>query len=86
MLKTKDSLLQFFQYHNPKGTLPKFLDKLGINGKLLIPFTMSLSHHERNQLVHSFLNSETSWSLETMLLIRGLRIARVPFSIPRRIA
>jgi hypothetical protein len=38
-----------------KETLIKSFDKLRTNGKLLIPFVVSLSNHERNQLNQSFL-------------------------------
>jgi len=41
-----------------KETLNKSFDKLRTNGKLLIPFVVSLSNHERNQLVQRFLNFE----------------------------
>ena len=37
-------------------TLNKSFDKLRTNGKLLIPFVVSLSNHERNQLVQRFLS------------------------------
>ncbi|MFZ0106801.1 MAG: hypothetical protein WAK92_08060, partial [Thiobacillus sp.] len=37
-----------------RGKLNKSLDKLGTNGKLLIPFVVSLSNHERNQAVQPF--------------------------------
>jgi hypothetical protein len=35
--------------------LIKSFDKLRTNGKLLIPFMVSLSNYERNQLIQSFL-------------------------------
>jgi len=38
----------------PKEALNKSFDKLRTNGKLLIPFVVSLSNHERNQLVQRF--------------------------------
>jgi len=39
-----------------KETLIKSFDKLRTNGKPLIPFVVSLSNHERNQLNQRFLN------------------------------
>ncbi|ESS71754.1 BNR repeat-containing protein [Methyloglobulus morosus KoM1] len=39
-----------------KDSLNKPFNKLRTNGKVLIPFVVSLSNHERNQLVQSFLN------------------------------
>jgi hypothetical protein len=38
-----------------KEALIKSFDELRTNGKLLIPFVVSLSNHERNQLNQSFL-------------------------------
>jgi len=38
-----------------KETLIKSFDKLRTNGKCLIPFVVSLSNYERNQLVQRFL-------------------------------
>jgi outer membrane protein, multidrug efflux system len=35
--------------------LNKSFDKLRTNGKLLIPFVVSLSNHERNPLIQCFL-------------------------------
>jgi hypothetical protein len=35
--------------------LNKSFDKLGTNGKCLIPFVVSLSNHERNQFIQHFL-------------------------------
>jgi hypothetical protein len=40
-----------------KEPLIKSFDRLRTNGKSLIPFVVSLSNHERNQLIQSFLNS-----------------------------
>ena len=40
-----------------REALNKSFDKLRTNGKLLIPFVVSLSNHERNQLVQRFLRS-----------------------------
>ncbi|MBN8762644.1 MAG: hypothetical protein J0J02_09055 [Thiobacillus sp.] len=37
-----------------KEPLNKSFDKLRTNGKLLIPFVVSLSNHERDQLVQGF--------------------------------
>lgn len=37
-----------------KETLSKSFDRLRTNGELLIPFVVSLSSHERNQLVRRF--------------------------------
>ncbi len=39
-----------------KEALNKSFDKLRTNGNLLIPFVVSLSNHERNQLVQRFPN------------------------------
>jgi coenzyme F420-reducing hydrogenase alpha subunit len=38
-----------------KESLNKSFDKLRTNGKCLIPLVVSLSNHERNQLVQGFL-------------------------------
>ena len=38
----------------PKEVLNKSFDRLRTNGKCLIPFVVSLSNHERNQLVQAF--------------------------------
>ena len=46
-----------FDKLSPNGTkeaLNKSFDKLRTNGNLLIPFVVSLSNHERNQLVQRF--------------------------------
>jgi hypothetical protein len=40
----------------PKEVLNKSFDRLRTNGKCLIPFVVSLSNHERNQLVQAFPN------------------------------
>jgi hypothetical protein len=37
--------------------LNKSFDKLRTNGKVLIPFIVSLSNHDRNQLVQRFLKA-----------------------------
>jgi outer membrane protein, multidrug efflux system len=37
------------------GKLNKSFDKLRTSGKVLIPFVVSLSNHERNQLVQGCL-------------------------------
>ena len=49
-------------WHDPRPAgqrlreaLNKSFDKLRTNGNLLIPFVVSLSNHERNQLVQRFL-------------------------------
>jgi hypothetical protein len=39
--------------------LNKSFDKLRTNGKALIPFVVSLSNHERNPLVQSFLKNKS---------------------------
>jgi len=39
---------------NNKETLNKSFDRLRTNGKLLIPFVVSLSNHERNPLIQRF--------------------------------
>ena len=39
-----------------KEALNKSFDRLRTNGKWLIPFVVSLSNHERNQLIQCFLN------------------------------
>jgi hypothetical protein len=39
-----------------KEALIKSFDRFGTNGKLLIPFVVSLSNHEWNQFVQRFLN------------------------------
>jgi hypothetical protein len=36
-----------------KDVLNKSFDKLRMNGKLLIPFVVSLSNHERNRIIQS---------------------------------
>ena len=41
-----------------KETLNKSFDRLRTNGKLLIPFVVSLSNHERNPLVQRLLNDK----------------------------
>ena len=41
----------------PREMLNKSFDKLRTNGRLLIPFVVSLSNHERNQLVQRFLKA-----------------------------
>jgi len=41
---------------SPSSSLNKPFDELRTNGKLLIPFMVSLSNHERNQLNQNFLN------------------------------
>ena len=38
-----------------RETLNKSFDRLRTNGKLLIPFVVSLSNHERNPLIQRFL-------------------------------
>ncbi len=52
------SLVTFFgeakKVTRPKEALNKSFDKLRTNGNLLIPFVVSLSNHERNQLVQRF--------------------------------
>ena len=45
-----------YQLNTLRETLIKPFDKLRTNGKWLIPFVVSLSNHERNQLVQRFLN------------------------------
>jgi hypothetical protein len=40
-----------------KESLNKSFDKLRTNGKCLIPLVVSLSNHERNQLVQGFLRN-----------------------------
>jgi|GEM_PF-6961318 len=40
-----------------KETRNKSFDELRTNAKLLIPFVVSLSNHERNQLIKCFPNS-----------------------------
>jgi hypothetical protein len=37
-----------------RESLIKSFDKLGMNGNLLIPFVVSLSNHERNQINQRF--------------------------------
>jgi hypothetical protein len=44
-----------------KEVLIKSFDKLRTNGNVLITFAVILSNHERNQLVQSFLNVDTSY-------------------------
>ena len=43
-----------------KKTLNKSFDRLRTNGKLLIPFVVSLSNHERNPIIQRFLNLKTA--------------------------
>ena len=40
--------------HRARETLIKSFDKLRMNGNLLIPFVVSLSNHERNQINQRF--------------------------------
>ena len=40
--------------NNAKKALNKSFDKLRTNGKLLIPFVVSLSNHERNPFIQRF--------------------------------
>jgi hypothetical protein len=55
-----------------KESLNKSFDKLRTNGKRLIPLVVSLSNHERNQLVQGFLKvfhlsdgNELEWAAGT---------------------
>jgi hypothetical protein len=41
-----------------KEPLIKSFDRLRTSGNVLIPFVVSLSNHEWNQLIQRFLNSE----------------------------
>jgi hypothetical protein len=52
--KQLDSYQLKFLWQRPKETLNKSFDRLRTNGKWLISFVVSLSNHERNQLVQSF--------------------------------
>ncbi len=52
-----------------KEFLSKSFDKLRTNGKLLIPFVVSLSNHERNQLAQRFPNKESALKLLCVMLL-----------------
>jgi hypothetical protein len=47
-------IVQFGLCVQVQESLIKSFDKLRTNGKLLIPFVVSLSNHDRNQLVQRF--------------------------------
>jgi hypothetical protein len=48
--------------------LIKSFDKLRTNGEVFIPFRVSLSNHERNQLVQRFLKQVTQYGFVIQLV------------------
>jgi cytochrome c peroxidase len=63
------------QCHTVKGTPHKSFDKLRTNGEGLIPFVVSLSNHERNQLVQKPLNEEYALFTDNNLHNTGIGYA-----------
>jgi beta-barrel assembly-enhancing protease len=60
-----------------KETLNKSFDKLRTNGKVLIPFVVSLSNHERNQPVQSFLKiNQASGTKRTKFSLTAMKFSR----------
>jgi cytochrome c peroxidase len=66
---------QCSQCHTIKGDSNKSFDKLRTNGDGLIPFVVSLSNHERNQLVQKPINKEYALFTDNKLHNTGIGYA-----------